>query len=342
MLNPTLRALVLALLLMPAMAAGVAAAAHPADPAEAAPVEQADAAMAEAGAPASEAEWVADGDATQGDATHGDATHADAIHADAIHADATHGDATHGEGTGGWLVADPAGEGATGGLTPDDRDAIGRIAYAEAGNQGEIGLVAVIFTILNRAGSGLFQDSVQAVIDAPNQFEPATRAGGWRYLPRLDPGRAAHVEALLDQIERGALADPTGGALYFQNADVVAARAARGVGSAYLIDFGGTPPIAVIGDHSFYDAEAGINLAAARQRAAVAAYVPPDDSAYVPPDEAAYVPPDEAAYVPPDAPADESADASVAGWAAEPADTATGMAPALIAAGEAPASPATW
>ena len=68
-------------------------------------------------------------------------------------------------------------------LSAEDRDAIGRIAYAEAGNQGEEGIAAVIFCVLNRVNSGLFQGSVQAVIDARNQFEPATRVGGWRRLP---------------------------------------------------------------------------------------------------------------------------------------------------------------
>lgn len=185
---------------------------------------------------------------------------------------------------GGW-AAPATGDwgGVAGGLTAEDRQAIGRIVYAEAGNQGEEGMVAVIFTILNRVNSGLFQSTVQGVIDAPNQFEPATRAGSWRYLRPLDPGRAAYVDQLLDRIVAGEIADPTAGALYFQNVQVVAARAARGVGSAYLVDFGGTPPVAVIGDHSFYDAQAGINLAAARQRASAAAYVAPDEAAYVDP-----------------------------------------------------------
>jgi hypothetical protein len=88
-------------------------------------------------------------------------------------------------------------------LSSEDREAIGRVAYAEAGNQGEEGIAAVIFTILNRVSSGQFQDSVQGVIDAPNQFEPATRAGGWRYLPPLDLTQSIQFETILNLILAG-------------------------------------------------------------------------------------------------------------------------------------------
>jgi hypothetical protein len=152
-------------------------------------------------------------------------------------------------------------------LSFEDRDAIGRVTYAEAGNQGEEGLAAVVFTILNRVNSGQFGGSVQDVIDAPNQFEPATRAGGWRYLPPLDQSQSIQFETILNLILAGWLPDLTNGALFFQNARIVAARAARGAGSSYLVDFGGTPPVAEIGDHRFYDWRAAINLASRRYRA---------------------------------------------------------------------------
>ncbi len=151
-------------------------------------------------------------------------------------------------------------------LSWDDREAIGRVTYAEAGNQGEDGIAAVIFTILNRVNSGQFGASVQDVIDAPNQFEPATRAGGWRYLPPLNPRQSVEFETILDSILAGELPDLTGGALFFQNTRIVAARAARGRVSSYLVDFGGTPPVAEIGDHRFYDWRAAINLAARRRQ----------------------------------------------------------------------------
>ena len=113
-------------------------------------------------------------------------------------------------------------------LSAEDREAIGQIAYAEAGNQGEEGIAAVIFCVLNRVNSGLFQGSVQAVIDAPNQFEPATRVGGWRRLPPLDYSQSIQFDTMLNLILAGRLPDLTNGALFFQNAEIVAARAARG------------------------------------------------------------------------------------------------------------------
>ena len=151
-------------------------------------------------------------------------------------------------------------------LSFEDREAIGRVTYAEAGNQGEEGIAAVIFTILNRVNSGQFGSSVQGVIDAPNQFEPATRAGGWRYLPPLDPWQSVQFETILNLILAGRLPDLTGGALFFQNARIVAARAARGAVSSSLVDFGGTQPVAEIGDHRFYDWRAAINLTSRRHQ----------------------------------------------------------------------------
>ncbi|MFO1127153.1 MAG: cell wall hydrolase [Rhodospirillales bacterium] len=161
--------------------------------------------------------------------------------------------------------------GPSGGLSAEDREAIGRIAYAEAGNQGEEGIAAVIYTILNRVSSGQFQSTVQGVIDAPNQFEPATRAGGWRNLPSLTQSQRIQYETILNLILASRLPDLTNGALFFQNARIVAERAAAGSGSSYLVDFGGTPPIAEIRDHRFYDARAAVNLAAGRWRGAAGA-----------------------------------------------------------------------
>jgi hypothetical protein len=161
---------------------------------------------------------------------------------------------------GAWSDAPPTA------LSFEDREAIGRVAYAEAGNQGEEGIAAVIFTILNRVSSGQFQDSIQGVIDAPNQFEPATRVGGWRYLPPLDPTESIQFDTILNLILAGRLPDPTNGAVFFQNARIVSTRAAAGKVSPRLIDFGGTPPIAEIRDHRFYDARAGVNLSASHGR----------------------------------------------------------------------------
>lgn len=165
-------------------------------------------------------------------------------------------------------------------LSYEDREAIGRVTYAEAGNQGEEGIAAVIFTILNRLNSGQFGATAQDIVDARNQFEPATRVGGWRYLPPLDPWQSVQFETILNLILAGRLPDLTSGALFFQNAAIVARRAARGKVSSYLVDFGGTPPVAEIGDHRFYDWRAAVNLASWRNRAYDAAAYSSDAAAY--------------------------------------------------------------
>jgi len=138
-------------------------------------------------------------------------------------------------------------------LSDADREAIGRVAFAEAGNQAEEGLAGVICTILNRLHSGAFGANVTGVLDSPGQFEPVTDVGGqWSNLPALSPGQAVEFNTILDLILQGRLPDPTNGALYFQNPATVAQRAAAGEVSAALVNFGGQTPSAIIRDHSFY------------------------------------------------------------------------------------------
>lgn len=121
-----------------------------------------------------------------------------------------------------------------------DREAIGRVAYAEAANQGDRGIAAVVYTIINRVGSGRFGNSVNAVLNAPKQFEPVSRYGGdWRRLPPAPPAARARVDAIVGLALRGELADETGGALYFQNPRIVAARERAGLVSRGLTNFGG-------------------------------------------------------------------------------------------------------
>ncbi len=138
-------------------------------------------------------------------------------------------------------------------LSAQDREAIGRVAFAEAGNQAEEGLAGVIYTILNRLRAGTWGATAQAVVNAPGQFEPVTNAGGqWQNLPPLSPGQKVEADTILDLILQHRLPDPTHGALYFQNPVIVAQRAADGTVSPRLVNFGGEAPIAVIRDHSFY------------------------------------------------------------------------------------------
>ena len=123
------------------------------------------------------------------------------------------------------------------------RDGIGRVAFAEAGGQGDSGLAGVVYTVLNRLADGRWGASVDAVLNAPHQFEPVMRVGGdWRDLPRLDAPSQARIDTILNLALEGRLPDLTGGARYFQNPAVVAARARAGVVPPGRVDFGGRAP----------------------------------------------------------------------------------------------------
>lgn len=138
-------------------------------------------------------------------------------------------------------------------VTRTDRAAIARVAFAEAANQGDDGIAGVIFVILNRIASHHFGQDVQSVINAPGQFEPVMRAGGnWTFLPPLTAEQQVRFNTVFNLIFDGLMPDPTNGALYFQNAAIVAARETAGLVSPGLTNFGGQAPIARIHDHSFY------------------------------------------------------------------------------------------
>ncbi|HCE5184938.1 cell wall hydrolase [Vibrio parahaemolyticus] len=137
-------------------------------------------------------------------------------------------------------------------LSGKDRDAIGRVAFAEAANQGDSGLAGVVYTILNRLISGQFGDTVTAIVNAPKQFEPVHKAGGWTNLPVLSPIQQTRVETIINLALEGRLPDLTNGALFFQNPEIVASREKKGNVSKGLTHFGGSTPSAVIQDHAFY------------------------------------------------------------------------------------------
>lgn len=169
----------------------------------------------------------------------------------------------------------PAIDVATALAAPGAREGITRVAFAEAANQGDSGLLAVVCTILNRLADRRWGASVDAVLNARAQFEPVLRVGGdWRRLPVPRPEQRARIDALINLILDGCLPDPTGGALYFQNPAIVAARAQAGQVSDRLVHFGGARPSAVIGDHAFY-------VATGRTAGAEAAS-PPRDAIFVP------------------------------------------------------------
>jgi spore germination cell wall hydrolase CwlJ-like protein len=161
------------------------------------------------------------------------------------------------------------------------RDAIARVAYAEAANQGDSGLAGVVYTILNRVQDGRWGASVEAVVNARGQFEPVMRAGGsWRQLRPVSVAQRARIDTILNLALDGRLPDLTNGARFFQNADVVAAREAAGTVSPGLTDFGGAPRSARIGDHSFY-VEAGRGGTVTRTAVSSTPPAPPPVSIFV-------------------------------------------------------------
>lgn len=146
---------------------------------------------------------------------------------------------------------------------PGAREGLARVVVAEAANQGDSGWLAVVCTILNRLADGRWGTSVDQVLNARAQFEPVLRAGGdWRSLPAATPVQRARVDTLVNLVLEGRAPDPTGGALYFQNPRIVAARAQAGQVSPQLVHFGGRTPSAVIGDHAFYPALEAARVAA--------------------------------------------------------------------------------
>lgn len=137
-------------------------------------------------------------------------------------------------------------------LSATDVDAITRTAIAEASNQGSLGLSGVVFTILNRKVSGKFSSSIESIINSANQFEPVTTVGGWENLPIPTLAQQAQIETIIELAQSGYMADPTKGALYFQNATIVAKRVEEGTVSGHLEHFGNSPISATIEDHTFY------------------------------------------------------------------------------------------
>src|SRR3546814_11673159 len=116
-------------------------------------------------------------------------------------------------------------------------------------------IAAVVYTIINRLGSGRFGNSVNAGLNAPKQFEPVSRYGGdWRRLPPAPPAARARVDAIVGLALRGELADETGGALYFHNHRIDATRERAGLVSRGLTHFGSPQHTAVLGVHRLYTA----------------------------------------------------------------------------------------
>jgi N-acetylmuramoyl-L-alanine amidase len=137
-------------------------------------------------------------------------------------------------------------------LSEKDREAIARVSYAEAATQGEAGLAGVVYTILNRLISGKFGKTITQIVNAPHQFEPVHRAGGWQNLPIATDEQKAKINTIITLALEGHLPDVTKGALFFQNPKIVTMRETKGTVSKGLTHFGGSKPSVIIKDHAFY------------------------------------------------------------------------------------------
>lgn len=88
------------------------------------------------------------------------------------------------------VAAVPPGDAARIEITPQDLDALARVAQSEVGHFGQYGaaqltggLHAVVETILNRVAHRRFPGSIQAVVDQPFQFSAINATGSWAGLP---------------------------------------------------------------------------------------------------------------------------------------------------------------
>ena len=93
-------------------------------------------------------------------------------------------------------------------ITPQEKELLTRLVYAEARGESLEGQIAVAAVILNRVQSSRFPDTVWDVIHQPGQFTPVQN----NTLPQTASDTT--VEAV-NRALRGE--DPTGGALFFYN-----------------------------------------------------------------------------------------------------------------------------
>lgn len=103
-------------------------------------------------------------------------------------------------------------------LTPYQRDILIRTVAGEAGAESADGQAAVVHTILNRAADGRWPSDPAKVALQPKQFSTWNKGVGGNALPyTTKPGSAAYeaIGQIVDGVASGAIADPTGGAVYY-------------------------------------------------------------------------------------------------------------------------------
>ena len=106
-----------------------------------------------------------------------------------------------------------------------DRELLAKTLMAEAGGEGEIGMLAAGSVIANRVRNGGYGDGVQGVIMKPGQFSAWNSVTGYAggeggiQMDKVSPSASAYRVA--DLILSGQYRDPTGGATHYYN-DAVA------------------------------------------------------------------------------------------------------------------------
>lgn len=124
-------------------------------------------------------------------------------------------------------------------LNAKEIDLLARIIHAEARGEPYEGKIAVGAVVINRIKSPLFPNHLQEVIDSKNQFEPVSDGSIFNRPNR--ESRQAAFEALRGE-------DPSLGALYFYNRDLVIQR-----GTHHIITWfdDNTTITTIIGNHTF-------------------------------------------------------------------------------------------
>ncbi len=109
--------------------------------------------------------------------------------------------------------------------TPDDRQYLLRTVLGEAAQQPGDGQAAVAHVILNRMNKRGAND-VRSIVTAKSQFEPWGSPEGRKRMMSYKAGDPAYDQAsqIVDGVLSGQIADPTGGADHFLNAEIVRQR----------------------------------------------------------------------------------------------------------------------
>jgi hypothetical protein len=152
-------------------------------------------------------------------------------------------------------------------ISPVDRDFMVRTIIGEAGNQPPLGQAAVASVILNRVRDGGYGGaSARDVVLAPNQFEAwSAHPDELNSIPVNSPAYQ-NAAKIVDGVLSGQTPDPTGGATYFMNPDIVRQRNGGAIPQSWA-----QGPGLRIGAHTFFYPD---KATAAKARAAMDSQTP--------------------------------------------------------------------